>query len=251
MQIKFLTDVGKKRKNNQDAVGVFANQHQIPFAVVADGMGGHQAGDVASAMTIRDLGKAWEKNTLDSREEIVQWLLKIIQLENEKIFNKGEEEEKLAGMGTTIVAAVFIEETLLLAHVGDSRCYLLRNSVLKQITEDHSLVNELVKTGEITQDMAVHHPRKNVLVRSLGLPTIVEIDVLELELLVHDQILLCTDGLTNMLDDQRIQTIMLEKKDVEKRLEQLIDEANEAGGKDNITVLLAENVIQAEEETHG
>lgn len=238
MEIGFRTDVGRKRKSNQDAVGVFQNQEKVKLAIVADGMGGHQAGDVASHLTVFDLGEAWKNSNLTEQEDVIQWLLKQIQQENEEIFDKGQEDPSKAGMGTTIVAVVIIDQTVLLAHVGDSRFYLVRNGKIKQITEDHSLVNELVKSGEITPEMASHHPRKNVLVRSIGIPGTVEVDLTALEVTVGDKLLLCSDGLTNMVSDQDIMTIIDQAANLDEALDKLIEAANEAGGTDNITVLL-------------
>lgn len=240
MQIGFRTNTGQKRKNNQDAVGVFYNNQAVPLVIVADGMGGHQAGDVASQMVVSDLGETWKLNELAKQEDILQWLLRQIQLENEAIYEKGQQEDEFFGMGTTIVAGAFVDDELLLAHVGDSRCYLLRQDKLKQLTEDHSLVNELLKSGEITAEMATHHPRKNVLVRSVGMPGAVDVDMLELALVPGDRLVLCSDGLTNMLTDKRISEIILSAQSLDERLEQLIEEANQAGGKDNITVLVVE-----------
>lgn len=241
MQIGFRTDIGQKRKNNEDAVGVYYNQEDIPLAIVADGMGGHQAGDVASQMLVQNLGEAWEIETVTEQDVILQWLLKKIQLENEKIFEQGEQNISLSGMGTTIVAVVPIGNKLLLAHVGDSRAYLFSNGEFKQVTEDHSLVNELVKSGEITKEQAVVHPRRNVLVRSIGMPGVVEIDVVDIDWQSKDILLLCSDGLTNMLSDEEIANILQSEITLEQKLDMLIHLANEAGGRDNITVLIMVN----------
>lgn len=241
MQIGFRTDIGQKRKNNEDAVGVYYNQEDIPLAIVADGMGGHQAGDVASQMLVQNLGEAWEIETVTEQDVILQWLLKKIQLENEKIFEQGEQNISLSGMGTTIVAVVPIGNKLLLAHVGDSRAYLFSNGEFKQVTEDHSLVNELVKSGEITKEQALVHPRRNVLVRSIGMPGVVEIDVVDIDWQSKDILLLCSDGLTNMLSDEEIANILQSEITLEQKLDMLINLANEAGGRDNITVLIMVN----------
>lgn len=238
MQIGFRTDIGQKRKNNEDAVGVFYNQREIPLAIVADGMGGHQAGDVASQMLVQNLGSAWEAESLTEQDLILQWLLKKIQLENEEIFKHGEEDITLSGMGTTIVAVVPISNRLLLAHVGDSRAYLFTNGEFKQVTEDHSLVNELVKSGEITKEQALVHPRRNVLIRSIGMPGVVEIDVVDIKWQAGDILLLCSDGLTNMLSDEEIKNILQSEITLDQKLDLLIRLANEAGGRDNITVLM-------------
>ncbi|MGX6978450.1 Stp1/IreP family PP2C-type Ser/Thr phosphatase [Vagococcus elongatus] len=251
MKIEFQTDVGKRRTTNQDSVGIFYNQEQIRLAIVADGMGGHQAGDIASQLTVSDLGNIWRETSMTDQEEVIRWLLENIQRLNEKIFEEGQVNPRQTGMGTTIVAAVLLGTTVVLANVGDSRSYLIRQETIKQVTEDHSLVNELVKTGEITEEMALTHPRKNVLVRSLGIPGTVEIDVTSFELLEGDRLLLCTDGLSNMVSDDTILAIVSQADDIKQAVDTLIKQANEAGGRDNITVLLVDYERKAGEQAHG
>lgn len=251
MKIEFQTDVGRRRTTNQDSVGIFFNQEQIRLAIVADGMGGHQAGDIASQLTVSDLGNIWRETSLTDQEEVIRWLLENIQRLNEKIFEEGQGNPRQAGMGTTIVAAVLLGTTVVLANVGDSRSYLIRQGTIKQVTEDHSLVNELVKTGEITEEMALNHPRKNVLVRSLGIPGTVEIDVTSFELLEGDRLLLCSDGLSNMVSDDTMLTIISQTDDLKQAVEALIKQANEAGGRDNITALLVDYERKAGEQAHG
>lgn len=251
MKIEFRTDVGRRRTTNQDSVGIFFNQEQIRLAIVADGMGGHQAGDIASQLTVSDLGNIWRETSLTDQEEVIRWLLENIQRLNEKIFEEGQGNPRQAGMGTTIVAAVLLGTTVVLANVGDSRSYLIRQGTIKQVTEDHSLVNELVKTGEITEEMALNHPRKNVLVRSLGIPGTVEIDVTSFELLEGDRLLLCSDGLSNMVSDDTMLTIISQTDDLKQAVEALIKQANEAGGRDNITALLVDYERKAGEQAHG
>lgn len=238
MEIKFRTDVGRRRNTNQDYADYFANQAGITLAILADGMGGHRAGDVASQLTVKNLGAAWEATDLTDQEKTAQWLLKTIQNENQMIYEKGQTEAELFGMGTTIVAVVIFADGFTIAHVGDSRAYLIRNSEMHQLTEDHSLVNELVKSGEITQEMAANHPRKNVLTRSIGMPGLVDIDMTSLDWLPNDYLLLCSDGLTNMLSDEEIKQILQSEQSLDAKINQLIDQANEAGGVDNITVLV-------------
>ena len=250
MQIGFRTDVGRKRKNNQDAVGIYENQQNLRLAIVADGMGGHQAGDIASHLTVSEIGQAWETTKLTEQEEVIQWLLTVIQAENETIFEKGQQNPEQTGMGTTIVAVAFLEQGVVLAHVGDSRFYLLRQGKIKQITEDHSLVNELVKLGEITPEEAVHHPRKNFLARSLGIPGTVEIDLSQIVTLPGDKLLVCSDGLTNMVSDEEILKIVTTAPDLETALETLVQVANENGGTDNITVLLVDYQQENEVSAH-
>lgn len=247
MEIKFQSDVGRKRNTNQDYAGLFENQQQIPLAILADGMGGHQAGDVASQMAVNNLGKDWASAVIEDPEKAAQWLIKTIQEENERIFEKGQSKPEYLGMGTTIVSAILLENSFVLANIGDSRAYLVRNHQLLQLTEDHSLVNELVKSGEITREMAANHPRKNVLTRSLGMPGTVEVDVANHLWIPNDYLLLCSDGLTNMVSEETILEIIESEDTVENKMNLLITLANEAGGLDNITVLVVYFDEQKEE----
>lgn len=247
MEINFQTDVGRRRNTNQDYAGVFKNQTGISLAILADGMGGHQAGDVASQMAVNELGAVWRDNQLEDPEQVAQWLIKEIQKENEKIYQKGQSQPEYLGMGTTIVSAAVLDQSFVLANIGDSRAYLIRNQELEQLTEDHSLVNELVKSGEITREMAANHPRKNVLTRSLGMPGMVEVDVTNQLWLPNDYLLLCSDGLTNMVSEADILSIIQSGISLDEKVTQLIEQANAAGGADNITVLMIHFEEQKEE----
>lgn len=238
MQIEFQTNVGRKRKSNQDTVGVFENKLGIVIGIVADGMGGHQAGDTASQLAVKGLGTSWEKTALETQEDVARWLISTIQKENREIYEVGNSSPEKFGMGTTIVVAAILKDELLLAHVGDSRGYIIRKPAIKQLTSDHSLVNELVKTGEITTAMAKRHPKKNVLLRSVGVPGEIEVDLSVTSIKENDYILLCSDGLSNMLDDEEIKKIILKDVSLKQKVTLLVDGANEAGGSDNITVLL-------------
>ena len=244
MKVAFQTNVGKKRSSNQDSVGLYINKNKIALAIVADGMGGHQAGDVASQLTVNQLGTAWEQTDLAIESEVISWLNVEIQALNHRIYEEGVQFPERSGMGTTIVAAVVIDKRVILANVGDSRSYLIRDEQIVQVTEDHSLVNELVKTGEISKEQAQSHPRKNMLTRSLGLPTEVEIDIIKVDLMLNDYIILCSDGLTNMVPDERMLRVVISEMDLKKKVMTLIEIANEAGGKDNITVLLMDFVCE-------
>lgn len=247
MEINFQTDVGQKRNTNQDYAGLFKNKAGVELAILADGMGGHQAGDVASKMAVNNIGMSWGKTDITGSEKAVQWLIKRIQDENEVIYQKGQTRDEFLGMGTTIVSAVLLENSFVLANVGDSRAYLVRNNELLQLTEDHSLVNELVKSGEITREMAMNHPRKNVLTRSLGMPSTVEVDVTNHLWVPNDYILLCSDGLTNMVSEEEILTTINSDQPLKEKVSALIASANNAGGLDNITVL----VIHFDEQKEG
>lgn len=247
MQIEYQSDVGRRRNTNQDYASVFTNQAGIKLAVLADGMGGHRAGDIASQMAVTNFGTAWENLSLSDDEKVAQWFIKTIQEENTRIYQRGQEQPEYNGMGTTIVAAALSEDQFTIAHVGDSRAYLIREDKIIQLTEDHSLVNELVKSGEITREMAANHPRKNVLTRSLGMPGTVEVDVTNHEWLPNDYLLLCSDGLTNMVPETKILEILETSDPLESKLSQLVAQANEAGGLDNITVLVIHFDEQKEE----
>lgn len=240
MQIEYQSDVGRRRNTNQDYASVFTNQEGIKLAILADGMGGHRAGDIASQMAVLNLGNAWEEQDLTDDEKIAQWFIQAIQEENALIYQRGQEQPEYNGMGTTIVAAALSEERFTIAHVGDSRAYLIRDGKIIQLTEDHSLVNELVKSGEISEEMAVNHPRKNILTRSVGMPGTVEVDVSTYIWQLKDRLLLCSDGLTNMLSEEMIKTIVNQEGTLSDKVTELINQANEAGGADNITVLLIE-----------
>lgn len=238
MEVYFQSDIGKRRKSNQDYTATFTNQKNQLLALLADGMGGHQAGDIASRQAVEEIGIAWEATTIDDSEKAVQWFLQHIQQTNQRIFEKGQSQPTLSGMGTTLEVVTLLDNHLALAHVGDSRIYLFREQRLIALTEDHSLVNALLKSGEITQEMAENHPRKNIITRSLGMPGSLEVDVAIHKIEDHDQLLLCSDGLTNMVSEPKITQILLEAASLQDASQRLIEEANAKGGLDNITVLL-------------
>jgi Serine/threonine protein phosphatase len=238
MEIHYQTDVGKRRNTNQDYVGVFTNKQGYTLALLADGMGGHQAGDVASHDTVEHLGAQWQEAAITSSEKAAQWFIQSIQQENEQIFTRGQADPALNGMGTTLEAVAFFDDQFTIAHVGDSRTYLLRGGELRQLTEDHSLVNVLVKSGEITQEMAANHPRRNVVTRSIGMPGTLDVDVATHVVVDKDYLLLCSDGLTNMVDEATIQATIASSATLDEAVERLITLANDHGGVDNITVLL-------------
>ena len=238
MEVYFQSDIGKRRKSNQDYTATFTNQKNQLLALLADGLGGHQAGDIASRQAVEEIGIAWEATTIDDSEKAVQWFLQHIQQTNQRIFEKGQSQPTLSGMGTTLEVVTLLDNHLALAHVGDSRIYLFREQRLIALTEDHSLVNALLKSGEITQEMAENHPRKNIITRSLGMPGSLEVDVAIHKIQDHDQLLLCSDGLTNMVSEPKIAQILLEAASLQDASQRLIEEANAKGGLDNITVLL-------------
>ena len=246
MKFAIKSDVGQRRKVNEDAAGYFESKNHIPLMMVCDGIGGHNAGEIASAMALMSIGQAWEKTEFNDVEEVYQWLIQKITEANEAIFNRSAQYEDLYGMGTTLVAAIVIGNQLMIANVGDSRAYVLRNFQLKQLTEDQSLVNALLKSGEITPEEAENHPNKNIVTQSLGVTSSVEIDFVRMTVKDEDTLLLCSDGLSDMLSLEEIRNVMNHYSDVNQQVEKAIEEANEAGGRDNITVAIAKIQLQEE-----
>ncbi|OLO40844.1 protein phosphatase [Alkalihalophilus pseudofirmus] len=240
MNYAFNTSVGRVRPHNEDSGGIFLHPKGAVLAVVADGMGGHQAGDVASQMTSDILQQRWlATSDLQKPTEIEQWIRESIEVVNETLFMHAKENRDCQGMGTTVVVAVCTNDFVSLGHVGDSRGYLLNSCGFQQKTSDHSLVNELVRTGQITVEQAEHHPRKNVLLRALGTEPTIKIDVETVDWEENDTIILCSDGLSNKVTDLEIEELLQTKgHSVNEKVDKLIKMANERGGEDNITVAI-------------
>jgi protein phosphatase len=237
MKISFVSDIGQVRSTNQDYTKFFYNQEEFPLVLLADGMGGHKAGDIASHLVVETLGLKWQETDFSIPGTAVEWLVKEIKGLNQFICEKGL-DEKFLGMGTTLEALAIFKGTCVIAHVGDSRSYLIHEGEILQITQDHSLVNDLFSAGEITEEEVEDHPQKNIITRSIGMPEDVDVDILEKVFLPGDLLLLCSDGLTNMVSDEEILEILTNSKGMERALTELIDLANEKGGKDNITASL-------------
>ncbi|WP_080874801.1 Stp1/IreP family PP2C-type Ser/Thr phosphatase [Oceanobacillus timonensis] len=235
----FLTHCGQVRNHNEDAGGIFENKSAQPIAVIADGMGGHQAGDVASMLAVENIKNKWEETEqIENAEDIKQWFQNIIRETNAQIFHKAQENKQLEGMGTTLVAAVMIRNSLIIAHIGDSRLYIARGGQMEQLTEDHSFVNELVKRGEITEGDAEVHPYKNYIIRALGTDAEVDTDVRTLTWQVGDRLLLCSDGLSDKMSQSELAQFITSDKEMGEIGQQLIDLANQRGGEDNISLIL-------------
>lgn len=232
-----ITDTGRVRSSNQDsvfceenAVGNFPN-----LFLVADGMGGHKAGDTASRMCIDEVVKQIRDTELITPVGVIEQAVKAA---NEAIYKASNSRPELEGMGTTLVCATVMEDTAYVGNIGDSRMYLFRGG-LRQITVDHSLVEEMVQSGEIQKDEMRTHPNKNIITRALGTDVAVRPDCFEIEVQTGDVLLLCSDGLTNMLEDEEISNILNEHiSDMKEAGELLVEQANKAGGKDNISVVL-------------
>ncbi|MQS88669.1 Stp1/IreP family PP2C-type Ser/Thr phosphatase [Companilactobacillus mishanensis] len=238
MDYALLTDVGKLRENNQDYVNVFKNKKGIIFGIVADGMGGHRGGDVASDMAVSHLGHTFEETDISDLDDLREWVIKEISKENDRIISVSNQFDDLSGMGTTMVGVFFVEKTMMVVNVGDSRCYRYHNGELEQLSVDHSLVHELLETGQISPEEAENHPQKNIITQTLGVSQTVQPRIKNFDDVDDSIILLCTDGLTNMVTEAEIKSVLSQKLSLDAKCHLLIEKANQAGGRDNITALL-------------
>ena len=238
MDITILTDVGQRRTNNQDYANQYKNKAGKSMVLLADGMGGHRAGNIASEMAVTDLGAAWVSSEIETVNQVREWFAEHLEAVNRRIHLAGQDDEH-KGMGTTLVAATVYDNILRVANVGDSRLYILGNEIT-QITRDHSLVEEMVSMGEINREQARNHEKKNIITRAIGGYDTVEAEMFSVDLKPNDCILMCTDGLSNMVEDADILKIVKSAPDIETAAKNLVAAANANGGKDNITVMIIE-----------
>ena len=251
MRIRYAgnTHVGMKRDHNEDSLCICPEENVY---IVADGMGGHASGEVASQMAVETLAKFYKETAED---EEITWPFKMdkdkkyqenrlvasIKLSNQRIYESAVQNQRQKGMGTTLVVTFFTENEVYTAHVGDSRVYRLRSGDLTQITEDHSLLNDYIKMKDLTPEEIENFPHKNVIVRALGMKETVQVDVSVEEPMDGDIYMLCSDGLNGMIDDTKIRdTLLGANDDLELACNRLIQAANEAGGTDNVTVVIAQ-----------
>ena len=237
MKSFYITDVGKVRSHNEDSVTIVKNSSSEHLMIVADGMGGHRAGEVASSMVVTQIGSRFQAtSSIGSKMDAINWLKDNIEEINNNIIKYSEEHPEAQGLGTTCVMALLTKNYLLFENIGDSSGFVFKNGKLKKATKDHTLVNLLVETGQLTPEEAVNHPKKNVLMRALGATEKCEIDIFDVEPNI-DAILLCSDGLTNMLTVEQIEKVLNEKDiSVEDKLIKLIKKCNVRGGQDNISI---------------
>lgn len=236
MEYFYLTDPGKVRDHNEDSVIIVENKAKEHLLAVADGMGGHRGGEIASSIAVSHIGKRFrELSSIGTKEDAVAWLKEVVSEANVLIYKYTSEHPESEGMGTTLVLALLTPEYLLFGNIGDSSGYVFKNQKIHKITVDHTLVNLLVRSGELTEEEAKEHPRKNVLMRALGANNKVEMDIFDVETDVEG-IFLCSDGLTNMLDDAQISKVLSENITLEEKLKKLIYKSNNRGGNDNISV---------------
>jgi len=237
MKSFYITDTGKVRSHNEDSVTIVKNAASEHLMIVADGMGGHRAGEVASSMVISQIGERFQKlSTIGTKQDAIAWLRENVREVNSKIIQYSNEHPEAAGLGTTCVMALLTKEMLLFVNIGDSSGFVFKDGKLKKVTKDHTLVNFLVETGELSEEDAINHPKKNVLMKALGATDKCEMDMFEVETDV-DAIMLCSDGLTNMLTFEQIERVLNEEElSVENKLIKLVKKANVRGGLDNISI---------------
>lgn len=231
-----MTDAGKVRTHNEDNVTIISNKNNEFILAVADGMGGHKAGEVASNIAIEYLTEEFEKmETMGKKEDAIDWLRNVVKKINEKIFSYTKENPESKGMGTTLVVAIKTNDYILYGNIGDSSGYVIKSEKLHKVTKDHTLVNLLVSTGELTPEQAKFHPRKNLLTRALGANDPIEIDIFDVDNTVSG-LFLCSDGLTNMVTDEQIEKVLNSSSSIEEQVEKLIKKSNMRGGTDNISI---------------
>lgn len=235
MNFGFVTDIGKLRRQNEDAV--FVNEKEPYFLVVADGMGGHNAGEVASSIAIETIKELLSKKTGRRKIDYENKMREAFTLANKKIYDYADENAKLMGMGTTTVTALVSGGKLIVGNVGDSRAYIIKDNDIRQISIDHSYVWQLVLRGEITEQQAKRHPKRNFITRAMGTEKEIEVDIFS-EKWEGGVVLICSDGLSNLVENYEMKKIVSEATDLQEAAEKLAGLANERGGSDNITVAL-------------
>ncbi|HHU63871.1 MAG TPA: Stp1/IreP family PP2C-type Ser/Thr phosphatase [Clostridiales bacterium] len=236
---------GMVRKRNEDCFYIPKNDDsrrddglKRVLLVIADGMGGHNAGEVASSIAVDTVVQRMNNITLDA-ENIQDEIVNAISLANRNILEKSHQHEQYSGMGTTITMAVVLENVAYIGHMGDCRAYLIRDGEIKQLTDDHSLVEELVKNGSITEEEAVNHPQKHVITRALGIDEQIQVDIIVQELSCEDILILCTDGLINHISVEELLELAVRYDNMQRLVDTLIETVNARGGYDNVTVIAA------------
>ncbi len=236
MKSFYLTDAGKVRDHNEDSVIIVKNDEDSYLMAIADGMGGHSAGEVASSIAIGYLGKYFKESFRNMKKsDAINWIRNAVDEINTLIFQHEKTHPESKGMGTTLVMAILTKDYLLFGNVGDSSGFVMKDKSLHKVTYDHTLVNLLVSAGELTKEEASVHPKKNVLMKALGAATEIDVDIFDCDMGVSE-ILLSSDGLTGMLERENIEKVLLGDGSIEDKVIKLINKANNRGGTDNISV---------------
>lgn len=237
MKTFYLTDSGKVRDHNEDSVTILKNANNEQLLIVADGMGGHRAGEVASSMVITHMSEKFNLlSTIGSKIDAINWLKDNVSQINQEILDHTKVHPEALGMGTTCVMALLTSEYLIFANIGDSSGFVYKNGKLTKVTNDHTLVNLLVASGDLTEEEAKYHPKRNVLMKALGSGDKAELDIFDVDINI-DGILLCSDGLTSMLTKEQIEKVLNDDElEIEEQVIKLIRKSNARGGTDNISV---------------
>ncbi len=236
MNSYYLTDSGKVRDHNEDSVIILKSLEDIYLMAVADGMGGHSAGEVASSIAISYLGNHFKETFYKlNKEQAINWLRDAVTEINSLIFRHVKEHPEAKGMGTTLVVSIISKDYILFGNIGDSSGFVVKNKELHKVTYDHTLVNLLVSAGELSEDEAKDHPKKNVLMKALGANDPIDIDIFDCDMDI-EAIMLCSDGLTNMLDQEQIIEVLNSELSIEEKVVKLIRKSNNRGGTDNISI---------------
>lgn len=237
------SDTGKVREMNQDYYYISTSLDEIQLYILADGMGGYNGGEIASSLAVQTAKNYIENNFKDiekDKESIIQLVGSSIEYANMVVYEKSKENPELQGMGTTIEICLIYNNKVYIGHVGDSRIYRIRKNFIRKLTQDHSYVQKLVKEGTITKEQAAHHPQKNMLMKALGCNAFVEPDVMVKGFLKDDILIMCSDGLSNLVSQETIYEMAI--KNIEQATKDLVDLANDRGGYDNVTVIVIKNI---------
>ncbi len=240
MKTFYLTDAGKVRDHNEDSVAILSNSEGDYLMAIADGMGGHSAGEVASSIAIGYLGKHFQESFHNmTKVDAVNWIRDAVNEINSLIFQHEKSHPESKGMGTTLVMAILTKDFLLFGNVGDSSGFVMKDGNLHKVTYDHTLVNLLIKAGELSPEEAKEHPKKNVLMKALGANNPIDIDIFDCDMDITS-VLLCSDGLTSMLDEEQIEKVLMSDNEIEDKVIKLIRKSNNRGGNDNISIAYLE-----------
>ncbi len=240
MKTFYLTDSGKGRAHNEDSVIITKNQSGDYLMAVADGMGGHSAGEIASSIVVSHISKCFNEDFCNmEKSKAVEWIREMAKEVNELIFNYVDDHPESKGMGTTLVLAVVTTDYVLIGNIGDSSGFVMKDEKLHKVTYDHTLVNLLIKAGELTEEEAKDHPKKNVLMKALGANNPIDIDIYDCDMDISS-ILLCSDGLTSMLENEQIEKVLVSDLEIEEKVIKLIRKSNNRGGLDNISIAYLE-----------
>jgi len=236
MQTFYFTDPGKVRSHNEDSVTIVNNDNKEFVLAIADGMGGHKAGEIASSIAIEHIINSFYKlETMGTKDDAIEWLRKIVKEINDQIFEYAKENPESKGLGTTLVIAIKTNDYILYGNIGDSSGYVIKNEILHKVTKDHTYVGMLVNSGKLSEENAKNHPGKNLLTRALGANNPIEIDIFDIDTSVKG-LFLCSDGLTNMVTVEQIEKILNSNLSIEEAVVKLIKKANSRGGTDNISI---------------